>query len=60
MCSILDHHQMKNVVDKLRSDQDLPCLETLFSAEKSLNKLKESLVDIENYLHSVKDWRTTS
>ncbi|UNM06248.1 MAG: hypothetical protein H6925_00335 [Holosporaceae bacterium] len=60
MCTILDQHQIKDVVDKLRSDQSLPCLETLFSAEKSLNKLRESLVDIENYLHRVKDWHTIS
>lgn len=50
MCSILDHHQTKHLMDQLKSDQDLPCLETLFGAETVLGKLKESLTEIERYL----------
>jgi len=60
ICSILDQHQTKRLMDNLKSDQDLPCLETLFGTEHVLSRLKESLTEIEQYLHHVKEWRTQS
>lgn len=52
--NILDHHQTKKLMDDLKSDQDLPCLETLLTTESVLERLKKSLGDIEDYLERMK------
>jgi hypothetical protein len=57
--NILDSHQTKRLMDDLRSDQDLPCLETLLTTESVLQRLKKSLLDIENYLDRARSSSST-
>lgn len=57
--NILDHHQTKKLMDDLKSDQDLPCLETLLTTESVLKRLKKSLTDIEDYLDRARSVSST-